>query len=41
MTRYKIPEGRQLGALLKLIEDEWVRNNFKISNKQIDNIVKG
>ncbi len=41
MTRYKIPEGRQLGALLKLIEDEWVRNNFKISDKQIDNIVKG
>ena len=41
MTRYKIPEGRQLGSTLKLIEEEWIRNNFEISNKQIDNIVKG
>tara|TARA_B100001057_G_scaffold434855_1_gene464796 strand:- start:300 stop:1574 length:1275 start_codon:yes stop_codon:yes gene_type:complete len=41
MTRYKIPEGRKLGSMLKLIEKEWVRNNFKISDKQIDNIVKG
>ena len=40
MTRYKIPEGRQLGSMLKLIEEEWIRNNFEISNKQIDNIVK-
>ena len=41
MTRYKIPEGRQLGSMLKLIEEEWIRNNFQISDKQIDNIVKG
>jgi len=41
MTRYKIPEGRQLGSMLKLIEEEWVRNNFEISKKQIDDIVKG
>ena len=41
MTRYKIPEGRQLGSMLKLIEEEWIRNNFKISDKQIDSIVKG
>ena len=41
MTRYKIPEGRQLGSMLKLIEEEWIRNNFKISEKQIDSIVKG
>jgi len=41
MTRYKIPEGRQLGSMLKLIEEEWVRNNFEITDKQIDNIVKG
>ena len=39
--RYKIPEGKQLGTMLKLIEEEWVRNNFEISEKQIDNIVKG
>ena len=41
MIRYKIPEGRQLGSMLKLIEEEWIKNNFKISDKQIDNIVKG
>ena len=41
MTRYKIPKGKQLGSTLKLIEDEWIRNNFKISDKQIDYIVKG
>ena len=41
MNRYKIPEGRQLGSMLKLIEEEWVRNNFEISDTQIDNIVKG
>ncbi len=41
MTRYNIPEGKQLGSMLKLIEEEWVRNNFEISEKQIDNIVKG
>ena len=41
MTRYKIPKGKQLGSTLKLIEEEWIRNNFEISDKQIDNIVKG
>ena len=41
MTRYNIPEGKQLGSMLKSIEEEWVRNNFEISEKQIDSIVKG
>jgi len=41
MTKYKIPKGRQLGSMLKQIEKEWIRNNFEISDKQIDNIVKG
>jgi len=41
MTRYKIPEGRRLGSMLKLIEEEWIKNNFEISDKQIDTIVKG
>ena len=41
MTKYKIPEGRQLGSMLKQIEKEWIKNNFEISDKQIDNIVKG
>ena len=40
MTKYKIPEGRQLGLKLKMIEEEWVSNNFKISDQQIENIIK-
>ena len=39
MRKYKIPEGKQLGLKLKLIEEEWVDNNFNISDKQIENIV--
>ena len=40
MTKYKIPEGKQLGLKLKMIEEEWVSNNFKISDEQIENIIK-
>ena len=39
MRKYKIPEGKQLGLKLKLIEEVWVDNNFDISDKQIENIV--
>ncbi len=40
MKKYEIPEGRQLGKKLKIIEEEWVKNNFKISDQQVENIVK-
>ena len=39
MKKYQIPEGKNLGTKLKLIEDEWVKNNFEISDKQVDNII--
>ena len=39
MTKFNIPEGKQLGTKLKTIEEEWVKNNFKISDKQIIYIV--
>ena len=39
MTKYKIPEGKQLGVKLKLLEEYWVKNNFQISNQQIENII--
>ena len=39
MKKYKIAEGQQLGKKLKLIEEEWVKNDFKISDQQVDNIV--
>ncbi len=40
MKEYNVPEGKQLGLKLKLIEDEWVNNNFNISDQQIEKIIK-
>ena len=40
MEKYKIPEGKQLGLKLKLIEEQWIKNNFKISDHQVEKIVK-
>ena len=40
MKKYKFPEGKQLGEKLKIIEEEWIKNNFKISDNQVENIVK-
>ena len=39
MDKYQIPEGKNLGIKLKNIEDEWVNNNFRLSEKQVDKIV--
>ena len=39
MKKYEIPPGKQLGEKLKVIEKEWVKNNFSISNQQVDNII--
>ena len=39
MNKYKIPEGKTLGDKLKMIEKEWVKNNFYISEKEIEKIV--
>ena len=39
MKKYKILEGKNLGDKLKMIEKEWVKNNFKISNQQVENII--
>ena len=33
-------EGTLIGKTLKIIEDEWLSNNFKISNKRITEIIK-
>ena len=40
MTKYKIPEGKQLGSKLKIIEEQWVENNFRISETQVEQIIK-
>ena len=39
MKKYEISEGRQLGEKLKMIEEEWVKNDFEISDQQVDNLV--
>ena len=39
MNKYKISEGKKLGEKLKTIEEEWVKNNFQISEKQVENII--
>ena len=40
MSKFNISEGKVLGDKLKIIEDEWVKNNFQISDKQVENIIK-
>ena len=39
MKKYEIPEGKQLGEKLKSIEEQWVKNNFKISDQQLEVII--
>jgi len=39
MKKYNIPEGRELGAKLKAIEEIWTSNNFKISDEEVLKIV--
>ena len=41
INKYNIPEGKTLGYKLEMIEEFWVDNNFQISGKQIEKIVKG
>ena len=39
MEKYKIQEGKSLGDKLKDIEEEWVNNNFELSEKQLEKII--
>jgi len=39
MEKYQVPEGIQLGQRLKAIEEIWISNDFKISDKEIQKIV--
>ena len=33
-------EGQSLGKVLKILEKDWINNNFKISNERIDEIIR-
>ncbi len=39
MSKYNISEGKLLGKKLKIIEEEWVNNNFRISDQQVEMII--
>ena len=39
MEKYNFPEGKNLGNKLKIIEEEWVNNNFELTDKQINKII--
>ena len=39
MKKYELKDGRELGQKLKEIEDEWVKNDFKISDKEVEKII--
>ena len=36
---YNLKEGKELGQKLKQIENIWIKNSFKISNKEIEKII--
>ena len=40
IEKFKLKEGKLLGSILKEVEEQWVENNFEISNDQVENIVK-
>jgi tRNA nucleotidyltransferase/poly(A) polymerase len=39
MEKYQVLEGRELGQKLKAIEEVWISNDFKISEKEVQKIV--
>ena len=39
MSKYNISEGKMLGEILKKIEEKWVDNDFKISDKEIQKLI--
>ncbi len=40
MTKYNVAEGKILGDTLKMIEEIWINNGFKVSDKEIKKITK-
>ena len=39
MKKYNIPEGKELGLKLKQIENKWVDNDFRITEKEVEKII--
>ena len=41
MEKYNIKESKEFGQKLKHLENLWVENNFKISEKEVENTFSG
>ena len=39
IEKYDIPEGKELGKKLKIVEEFWINNEFKISEKEIEKLI--
>ena len=40
MEKYHISEGRLLGVKLRKIEERWINNNFKVTEKEVSQVLK-
>ena len=40
IEKYNIPEGKLLGIKLKKIEEKWINNDFKISEKEVIQVIE-
>ena len=38
LEKYKLKEGKEFGQKIRLLEEMWLNNSFKISNKEIDKV---
>ena len=38
LDKYNVKEGKEFGQKIKLLENIWLNNSFKLSNKEIDNV---
>ena len=40
MEKYHISEGKLLGLKFKKIEDKWINNNFKVTEKEVSQVLE-
>ena len=39
LEKYNLKEGKEFGEKIRLLEVLWLNNSFKLSNKEIDNVL--
>ena len=40
MEKYNVVEGKLLGVKLKRIEEKWINNDFKVSEKEVAQLLE-